>query len=74
LSEKHTIRHGAVCSRRSQASGSPSSAVAVQNCARAAAEVTTRNDQPWVWPADGARTARSSSSSITSRDTGTSGW
>ena len=51
----------------------PSSVVAVQNRSRSSGDSSTRNAQPWLKPADGARIACSSSRSRTSGGTGRSG-
>ena len=51
----------------------PPSVVAVQNRSRSSGVSSTRNAQPWLNPADGARRACSSSRSRTSGGTGRSG-
>ena len=55
--------------------GSPGARPAVtdQNSSRSAASSSTRNAHPWVKPADGARSACSSSRSRTPGGTGRSG-
>jgi hypothetical protein len=73
LFDSGTISSGARRIRVSQPSGVPSSVVAVQNRSRSSAVSSTRNAQPWLKPADGARIAWSSRRSRTSGGTGRAG-
>src|SRR4051794_6324866 len=66
---------GAVCIPRSQLSGSsPGVVVASQNLATSSVRSSTRNAQPWLNPALGARTALRSARSMKALSTGVSAY
>lgn len=64
---------GARCSASSHGLSAPAGEVAAQNRERSAGVSSTRNAQPWVKPADGARSALASSRSRTAAGTGRAG-